>query len=80
MLGGEAAWVRHAAVLRARLLHIQVHVTADWLYALCTSCGWSHEPAEILVPDFRYAVATHECSHPEEVSPVAAAGAEMVLF
>lgn len=80
MLGGQKAWDRHAAILRARLAHIQVHVNPDWLYALCTSCGWSYEPTDMQIPAFRYTVATHECSHQEENSPVAAADDGLVLF
>jgi hypothetical protein len=81
MLGGQQAWHDHAAAVQRRWAIIQQHVTPDWLYALCSSCGWSWEPDSLDLPAFRYAVATHDCSHQEEISLVAAApNDELVLF
>jgi hypothetical protein len=81
MLGGQQAWLDHAAALQGRLALLQVHVQPDWLYAVCTRCGWDLELNRALLPDFRYSVATHDCSGHRDVSPVAAADdAELVLF
>jgi hypothetical protein len=79
MLGGQAAWHAHAAAVNARVALQQIHVRPDWLFTVCTSCGWSLELDRHFVYDFRYSVATHDCSHLEEVSTVAAAE-ELVLF
>lgn len=80
MLGGQQAWFDHALRVNARKALQQVHMTADWLYTLCTACGWSHEPADLDVSAFRYAVATHECSRPEPVQAAAADDSALVLF
>lgn len=80
MLGGQQAWHDHAAALQGRLQLLQVHVTPDWLYALCTRCGWESEPDCLDLRAFRYSVATHDCSHQQEVSPVVAADDALVLF
>lgn len=77
MLGGQQAWHDHAAAVQRRWATIQQHVTADWLYALCTRCGWESEPDTLDLRAFRYAVATHECSH-QELAPVAAAVDESI--
>ena len=72
MLGGQQAWHDHAAAVQRRWAMVQVHVTPDWLYALCSSCGWESEPDTLDLPVFRYSVATHECSRQEDTLTAAA--------
>ena len=79
VLGGQQAWHDHAAAVQRRWAMIQQHVTPDWLYALCTSCGWSWEDS-LDLRAFRYAVATHNCSHQEDAPLVAAEDESLVLF
>jgi hypothetical protein len=57
---------------------LQVHVQPDWLYALCTSCGWDLECTRPEISRFRYDVASHECPLP--VEPVTVSLVEEVLF
>jgi len=75
---GKAAWVAFAAALNARMQRLQVHVEPDWLFALCTECGWDLECGRPDIGRFRFEVASHECAAPAPV-PVPAA-LEEVLF
>lgn len=71
MLGGQGAWTAHAAAVYARVARQQIHVQRDWLFSLCIECGWSLELDPHFVYDFRYSVATHDCS-PEDIPEAAA--------
>lgn len=79
MLGGARAWLEHAAALQVRLQLQQVHVQPDWLFTLCTRCGWSLELDRAQLREFRYSVAIHDCSHQDE-TPLVAADDDLVLF
>lgn len=72
MLGGQQAWDAYAAKLNAKMELMQLHVEPDWLFCLCTSCGWSLELGGNQRPVFRRIVAAHECSLEEipEAAPV----------
>lgn len=82
MLGGQAAWDSHAAALNARIALQQITVEPNWHYSVCTRCGWELEADRSMRIAFRYSVATHDCSHQEELPPVAAApsDSDLVLF
>lgn len=80
MLGGQQAWKDHAAVVAARVALQQITVMPDWHYSVCTRCGWEMEADRSMRIAFRCSVATHDCSHQEEISPVAAAPNDSVLF
>jgi hypothetical protein len=81
MLGGQAAWTAHAALVNARVALQQITVQPDWHYTVCTRCGWELEADRFARQAFRYAVATHDCSpHLEELPVWAAEPAELLLF
>lgn len=75
---GQAQWHAFAAALNARMQLLQLHVQPDWLYALCTSCGWDLECTRPEISRFRFEAAAHVCPLP--VEPVAVPLVEEVLF
>jgi hypothetical protein len=58
---GQAGWHAFAAALNARMARLQVHVEPDWLFAVCTHCGWDFEAGRPEISRFRFEVASHEC-------------------
>lgn len=64
---GQKQWDEYAAALNARMALLQIHVETDWLFALCSRCGWSLESKPDARGSFRYTVATHACVAPAPV-------------
>lgn len=59
--GGFTGWKSFADALKARMQLLQLHVESDWLFALCTSCGWDLELSRSELGRFRYEAAAHIC-------------------
>lgn len=78
--GGFAGWQAFADALHARMALLQVHVQPDWLYALCTSCGWDIECTRPEISRFRFESASHVCPPAESSTDLVPAAVEEVLF
>lgn len=75
----EGDWFRYAAALKARMARLQLHVEPDWLFAVCSECGWDLECSRPEISAFRFEVASHQCEAPAPV-PESVPAAVEVLF